>query len=157
ADLATIPALGTNVTVTGDGINGYRVAFNSGLAVTDTNFLTDAVTGGLTVSPSTLDGIAKITAAQLQTNLNSIPALTGNVLVFGADGGPFTILFTNGQSLVNQNPLSRNLTGSATATVATSSDGGSTLPTVLNYVPGSLPTAAQVQQYLSRLPGLSTA
>src|SRR5207253_3030370 len=68
ADLATIPALGTNVSVTGDGINGYRVAFNSGLAVSNTNFLTDAVTGGLTVSTSALDGIAKITAAQLQTN-----------------------------------------------------------------------------------------
>src|SRR6185312_11929024 len=49
-----------------------------------------AATGSLTFTTGTAP-----TAASLQTYLNTIAALNGNVTVLGGDGGPFFIVFNN--------------------------------------------------------------
>src|SRR5262249_40900502 len=45
---------------------------------------------------------------QVQTYLNKIPALTGNIAVFGPAGGPFTIVYLNNLAFTDSSKL--NLT-----------------------------------------------
>ena len=59
------------------------------------------------------------TADALERNLNTIPALAGNVKVFGPDFGPFNIIFLNGLALTNVAQMVANVTAPTTATFAT--------------------------------------
>ena len=49
--------------------------------------------GGVLGSAITLTPGSSPTAAQVAISLNAIPALSGNITVLGADGGPFTVVF----------------------------------------------------------------
>jgi hypothetical protein len=79
------------------------------------------------------------TAAQVQTHLNSIAALTGNVTVLGAASGPFLVVFRNTLANVDVVPLAQTqVTTSgttATVTVRTLAEGsGGAVPAgVTNY------------------------
>ena len=64
-----------------------------------------------------------VKAADLLANLNTIPALNGNVTVLGADGGPFTIVFRNGLTGTNVALLVATATPSTAASVTTVADG----------------------------------
>ena len=91
---------------------------------------------------TTTDGSAP-DAAAVQANLNTIPALTGNVTVTGNAGGPYTITFTNALTGLNVNQLDNPaVTGGVTAAVATATN-------------GSTPDAAAVQAALNAIPALS--
>ncbi|MCY2990952.1 MAG: Ig-like domain-containing protein [Planctomycetota bacterium] len=61
--------------------------------------------------------------SELQANLEGIPELAGNVLVLGALGGPFTVVYGNGLAGRNLPLLGTAVTGFATATVAPVSNG----------------------------------
>src|SRR5207244_3168317 len=82
------------------------------------------------------------TAADVQSVLNAIPALTGNVLVTGNTGGPYTVEYLN------------NLTGkdAVQLTVPVTTGGTTANVTTLN---GPGPTAAQVQANLFTISGLN--
>ncbi|MCY2986730.1 MAG: pre-peptidase C-terminal domain-containing protein, partial [Planctomycetota bacterium] len=65
-----------------------------------------------------------LTAADVQTQLNTIPTLAANVAVTGAAGGPFTIVFQNALAGVDALPLVAAVTGvGTTAVVTTIADG----------------------------------
>src|SRR5207244_1476406 len=75
--------------------NEVQVIGMSGTAGTFT-LAYNGASGAALTSPFTA-----LTAAQVQANLIAIPGLNGNVTVFGANGGPYTVVFMNG--LANQN------------------------------------------------------
>jgi hypothetical protein len=81
------------------------------------------------------------TAAEVQTHLNSIPALNGNVQVT-LTNTTFTIKYRGSLSGMNVSQLSATASGTATATITTT-------------IQGSLPTATQVQTSLNSIAGLS--
>ena len=85
-----------------------------------------------------------LTAAQLLANLNTIPALTGNVAVIGAVGGPFQIVFRNGLGGTNIAPLTAVLTGTASAVISTVSDGINLLAGSALTVTGANPSSAVI-------------
>src|SRR5262249_2519027 len=106
---------------------------------------------------SSINLTASTTAAQVQSTLNSITALNGNVTVTAANaGGPFTVTFNN--ALANK-AIATALTVNppASATVATTTVGGAALP--LTFVPNlsptqnpaASPTAAQVKANLESI------
>ena len=66
------------------------------------------------------------TAAEVQTNLETIPVLTGNVMVVGATGGPFTIVFRGVLAGANLFQLTVTPAGAGAATPGTVSEGGFT-------------------------------
>ena len=67
---------------------------------------------------------AATTATAIQTNLGTIAALTNNITVLGANGGPYTIVFRNTQAGINQNNISVVGTGTAAGSaVSLVSDG----------------------------------
>src|SRR5947209_2547691 len=76
-------------------------------------------TSALTVTT----GTSGTTAAQVQANLQTIPALAtaGNVTVSGNTGGPFTIVF--GNTLAGQNVSQIASSSTANATTAKTIDG----------------------------------
>ena len=86
---------------------------------------TDTVTVSYnSVNATPLIPTAALTAAAVQTNLETIPALLGNVFVIGKAGGPFTVVFRNG--LVLQNALllvKAAATGTANVVPAAVADG----------------------------------
>src|SRR5439155_19291530 len=114
------------------------------------------------------------TAAAVQTNLNTIPALAGNVSVTGPDGGPFRIEFTAALGNANVPQITVATGGGTTATPLTLYDGsgnavqtltvggtsgGSFTPqfagtsgTALTFTTGASPTAAQVLASLNAIP-----
>jgi hypothetical protein len=125
AHLNTIPALVGNIAVNGSTGGPFTIAFQGGLASTNVDQLGIATSDtGNTVS-TIVDGAAlsTYTAPEIQANLNTISALTGNINVTGNSGGPFTISF--GGSLANSNVTPIVATGSngATASVSTTTDG----------------------------------
>ena len=86
----------------------FRIVFGSGLALTNLNQLTATTAGSTTATFATpSDGGTNAapaltfttntspTAMQLQTYLNLIPALAGNVAVAGPAGGPLTVVYRN--------------------------------------------------------------
>ncbi len=104
-------------------------------------------------------GTSGTTAAQLQTNLRTIPALSAVVVTSSAVGGPFTISYPPG--VVGGNLLTVvNGSGSATiAQAATTSTvflayNGANAPGSFSYTSGST-TAAALQAYLVTIPGLT--
>src|SRR5207237_9371849 len=84
---------------------------------------------------------ASPTAAQVLASLSSIPALSGNVNVTGAAGGPFTVTFANGAANRDVNQLTASVAGGAAVSVATTLNGGPA-------------TASQIQAALNAIPAL---
>jgi hypothetical protein len=60
-------------------------------------------------------------ASAVQTNLESIPDLRGNITVTGGAGGPFTVTFRN--SLAGQNVATIGSSAAGAAVVANAPDG----------------------------------
>lgn len=76
---------------------------------------------------------ATTTPTAVQGYLNNIPALSGNVSVTGANGGPFTITFTNALANREVPPISLFSVLGGTATVTETAKGGinvGTLPAI---------------------------
>ena len=143
ASLNAIPELTGNVTVTGSTGGPYTITFSSGLTGVNVSQLTTAVTGGVTAAAATTADGSAPDAAAVQANLNTIPALTGNIVVTGNAGGPYTITFNNALTGLNVNQLDDPaVTGGVTAAVATAAD-------------GSTPDAAAIQAALNVIPALS--
>src|SRR5262249_28855788 len=97
ASLNTIPALNGNVAVTGSAGGPFTITFVNGLTGVNVPQLTVSSFTGTTapVVAAKTQG-ASPTAAQLQTSLGTIAALTGNVTVTGGDNGtPFTVTIKN--------------------------------------------------------------
>src|SRR5581483_10706907 len=117
-------------------------------------------------------------ASDVLNSLNTIPALNGNVMVFGAPGGPFTVIFNNLLGTANVPQLTFSTTGGTTATPATTAEGfGNEIQTLtlggtsggtatlsfntvpgapaLTFVPGTSPTAADVLTHLNSIPALA--
>ena len=143
ANLDAIPALTGNVSVTGPAGGPYVITFSNGLTGVNISQLTTAVTGGLTATPATTTEGEAPDAAAVQTNLNAIAALTGNVTVTGNAGGPYTITFSNALTGLNVNQLDNPVvTGGVTATPATTTG-------------GSTPDGVAVQAALDAIPELT--
>lgn len=169
-----------NVTVTGNPNGPYTATFVNTLG--DVNqmevnevqqiSMTSFTTGNAQFSfNGVLSSITSSfgSAAAIQTALNSIPALNGNVSVTGG-GGTYQVTFLNGLSGVNVNLLTvvqgrtLNLTSPANATtlrlrvsnslgeVFTSEDVISTF----GYANASQVTAANIQTVLQRMPNIGT-
>ncbi len=68
------------------------------------------------VNATTINFTATTSAAEIQTALNSIPALNGNISVAGSAGGPYTVTFSG--ALANQNVATLGVNNS-NATVQT--------------------------------------
>ena len=66
---------------------------------------------------------AGLTAAAVETNLETIGALIGNVTVIGANGGPFTIVFGNALAGTNVSQLEVSSTAGDTSSVSTVAHG----------------------------------
>jgi len=127
--------LAGNVEVVGKTGGPYTVFFKNNLTATDAPAITGSINGvsapalsavesngGLILSP-TINGVAGTTptALQLQTYLNKIPGLVpdaqGNqVTVFGPNGGPFALVFSNKQAFKAASSL--NLLASGTTNVS---------------------------------------
>jgi autotransporter-associated beta strand protein/VCBS repeat-containing protein len=96
--LNTIPALNGNVAVTGTTGGPFNISFTNLLANTNVSRLTHVITGGaptVTIGTATQGRQASPTAAEVLAHLNTIPELSGNVGVFGANGGPFSVVLGN--------------------------------------------------------------
>src|SRR5207244_7504541 len=89
--LNTITGLNGNVAVTGSAGGPFTITFSNALTGKDQTQLTAAITGGLTTTPATTTNGSAPRASAVQTHLNAIPALHGNVTVTGNDGGPSRI------------------------------------------------------------------
>jgi len=86
--------------------------------------LSYAGTSAAAIDTATYPDYATLAATDVEGNLDTIGALTNNVTVIGADGGPFTIVFRNGLAERNVSPLGVAFTGNTTAAVAPVADGG---------------------------------
>src|SRR5205807_1054889 len=102
--------------------------------------VTPVFAGVASTLPLTFNPGSTPTATDVLNSLNTIPALAGNVLVFGANGGPvFTIIFVNGLGKANVAQLTTTTTNGTTATPATLTDGfGSLADVILATNPGTL-------------------
>src|SRR5205823_4034106 len=100
----------------------------------------DGVSGSVDTELKIQSGVSP-TAAEVQAHLSSIPALnsTGNAVVTGPVGGPFTITFSGALSGVNVSQLQSSL---ASTTVTTT-------------VQGAAPTAAEVATNLTTIAALN--
>ena len=100
--LETIPALTGNVSVSGNNGGPFTITFNNKLTGQNVAQLANATnpTGGTTITYGTQTNGNALTAAQVQTNLNTIPGINGNITVSLAagtvNGGPYVITFQNG-------------------------------------------------------------
>ena len=144
-----ITATNGNATVTTptqgvDGPSGgtIQLSFNGTLASTSEVQTVTRVGAGNTTfsftSPANVAATASInltaatTALQLQTALNGIAALNGNISVTApAARGPYTVSFINGLANQNVNPLQITVNGS-NSSVATPTEGGVPLPADLH-------------------------
>src|SRR5207247_1696320 len=70
------------------------------------------------------------TALTLQTSLNTIPALSGNVTVTGANGGPFQITFNGILAGTNVSTLTATTSTGTSAQFGTLIQGGNPFPTL---------------------------
>ncbi len=125
AHLNTIPALVGNIAVSGSTGGPFTITFQGGLASTNVEQIGITTSdNGNTVS-TIVDGAAlsTYTAPEIQANLNTIAALTGNINVAGSPGGPFTISFGGSLANTNVNPIVATGSNGATASVSTSTDG----------------------------------
>ena len=111
----------------------------SGKNIDDTAITTAATVGTTATIAKTTDGSSP-TAALVQASLNTIAALTGNVLVTGNPGGPYTVEFT-GFARTNVNQLTVTSDTGLTVTPFTQAD-------------GNKPTVAQVQARLDAIPAI---
>jgi autotransporter-associated beta strand protein len=115
-NLNTIPELNGKVQVTVVG-STYNLTFDPSVAQVQ---LTSAVTGGVTTPVvTTTPGVAgSPTAAEVEANLRTIPALAGNVIVVGPGGGPFKVFFGNGLTGEQVPPITVAVTGGTVGTIA---------------------------------------
>src|SRR5262249_13429602 len=141
-NLNTIPALAGNVQVaqgTGTAANTYTITFTNGLTGTAVSALATNPTLGLNATIATTTPGSTPTAGNVQSSLNTIPALNGNVSVAGPTNGVYTVTFTNNLFGLNVQPLSVVASGGVTAVAATTRDGGinsaTDLLTALNTIP----------------------
>lgn len=132
-DLSAIPTLpdadggrlvtGRNIYMNSAGLNEVQTLTVSAGAAADTLKLTyDGVESSAVTIPG--GGIGAITAAQIQTAIDSIPALVGNATVSGPVGGPFVITF--GGTLVDTDAPAITVTsktGAADGSVAETTKG----------------------------------
>src|SRR5262245_44750538 len=91
ASLNTIPALLDNVLVVGDSGGPFSITFMNALTGVNVVPIAAAASAGTTATIATPTDGASPTAPQVQTSLNTITGLTGNVTVTGNTGGPFSI------------------------------------------------------------------
>ena len=144
--LFTIPALKNNVNVQGPNGGPFTITYNGALA--GQNIANPGSAQGLTLSSTTgvtlsnpltsVQGNA-LTALQIQTNLNSIPALNGNVTVTattvnGTPSSPYTISFSG--VLAGANVPQIVATPSATM-IASDPYPGTTVLTTTDGTPGT--------------------
>ena len=122
-----VGAPSVTITTLGEGIgNEVQTLTLGGTAGTFTSsFNGIAATAAVTFTPGTAP-----TSAQLLTHLNTIPALSGNVTVFGPNSGPFTIVFSRALAGLDVSQLIASTTGGTTATTATTTDGAGYITTV---------------------------
>src|SRR5206468_2822830 len=193
----TIPTASTGTfTVTVPGVGGATVPipFNAPgnstegvIGTNETQTITLGGTSGGTFTPvfagmaSTMPltfttGSAPL-ASDVLASLNTIPALNGNVAVFGAPAGPFTVIFNNALGTANVPQMTFTVTGGTTATPATTAEGfGNEIQTLtlggtsggtatlsfnavagstpLTFVPGTSPLASAVLAHLTPIPAL---
>jgi len=118
SSLLTIPALtplGSNLQVSLTG-STYNITVPS----SDAQF--DALTTGeLSTAASVASNVIGVpgspTAAQVEAAMATIPGLAGNVKAFGPGGGPFEIVFTNGNAGELAPLMTTSALGGLTATV----------------------------------------
>ncbi|HMC11796.1 MAG TPA: fibronectin type III domain-containing protein, partial [Pirellulaceae bacterium] len=111
-------------------------------AAGDTVHLSFGGTSGSDATELTFAGGNLPTAPDVQSHLNSIPTLTGNVLVASSVSGVYTVKFRGGLTGANVSQIAALTTGTATASVVTTTQGSS-------------PTAAQVQASLTTIASLA--
>jgi hypothetical protein len=111
-------------------------------AAGDTVHLSFGGASGTDATALTFAGGNLPAAADVQSHLNSIATLTGNVLVTSSVSGVYTVKFRGGLTGVNVSQIAAVTTGTATASIVTATQGSS-------------PTAAQVQASLSTIAALS--
>lgn len=118
--LDSIPALTGNVLVTLAN-SVYTIKFRGSLTGTNVSQLSAITSGTATAAIATTVQGSSPTATQVQTSLSSIAALSGNVIVTGNTGGPFTIQIRN---LGNVAALDvSTVTGGLAASISTTSNG----------------------------------
>src|SRR5262249_26866849 len=103
--LSSIPALTGNVAVLGNPGGPFTILFQGAQSLTNILPLSASADSTASVSVTSIDGGAILpsalpasagtlpTVGQVQTYLNSIPGLGGNVTVLGTAGGPFTLVY----------------------------------------------------------------
>lgn len=198
--LNAIPALTNNIDVFGPNGGPFTVVFFNNLATTNVPQIASSQAGANLVrtlsngqgnevqaiirgtngtirftysgKPATTDLTwdTGTTAAQLLAHLNTIPALNGNVQVFGANGGPFLVRFINNLARVNAADLGvattladnvSPVTGTATVLLPGSGDArfagvGEGFPGPgFEFVPGVTPSLADMQFYLNGIPAVT--
>ena len=102
----------------GGGVGTVRLSFNG-----------QSVAAG---SELIYSGPAVPTPADVEASLNTIPALSGNVAVIGANGGPYTIIFRNALAHTNVSALTAATTGAASAAVSVASEANTTAAVTVN-------------------------
>ena len=152
AHLSTIPALNGNVMVLGPTGGPFTVLFSNRLALTNVNTLASDVVGtvggnfsrlvdGGGILPSALPAAANSlpTVGQVQTYLNSIPGLAGNVTVVGPAGGPFALVYSGDLALtpaaaLNLTTQTQPASGLAPVATPSGSEGPTNNPAIGNEI-----------------------
>ena len=134
--LESIPALAGNVAVSGNPGGPFDVVFtgsltghdipnpntSSGLQLTSSTGVTSTFstpTNGVALPASGGAG----PAGSIQNNLNTIPALNGNVAVTGNAGGPYTITFTGALAQANVDSIAIHHDVGLNSTITTTVNG----------------------------------
>lgn len=132
--LSVQPALpGGTVTIStqqngsGNAIQKLTASTSGGAGTIRLSFNGQAAASALTYS-----SVSVPTPADVEANLNTIPALNGNVAVIGANGGPYTILFRNALAHTNVSALTATTTGAAAASITVASEANTTAAVTIN-------------------------
>ena len=109
----------------GTGNDVQTLSFGSPQGVNEVQTITRNINGSTTFSFNAVNGAAitlgtTTTAGAIQSNLNTIPALNGNVSVAGSNGGPWTVTFVNGLAGQDVSQIGVN---NANATIVTTTEG----------------------------------
>src|SRR5207253_1504929 len=118
-NLQTIGALANNVTVTGPNGGPFTITFKNGLAYQDVAQIVSNSSAVAVATPTN----GGPTVAQVQTALNSIAGLSGNVTVSGFAPN-FTLTYNNGLAGANVQQVIASPSAGVTASVATATQGG---------------------------------
>ena len=151
AHLNTIPTLAGNVAVLGNPGGPFTILFQGAQSLTNVGALSAfagstaavsvAASDGGTILPAEFPAAAGSlpTVGQVQTYLDHIPGLLGNVTAFGTPGGPFTLIY--GGALATTSAAALLLTtqtqptsGLAPVTTSPGSDGPTNNPAIGNEI-----------------------